>query len=249
MWPRRAPKSKTNRELPLASRSANEEKICNVGARDQQHESDSAQENEERFAHIADDEVAEGLHGKTIRHLDIGRVAAQELLCCDLELGVCLLEAYAGLQASGGEEVVALILAIRIELEGEPHVGDGIGFEVWAKDPDDGVRVAAKRDRSADDLRIAAELPLPEAVAEDDNPAAVRKILFRREGAAKLHRSAEECEIVMSNVDAMNLFRHSTGEVEAWAPEVIGGDVLKDVGLLLPVVKFSDGGAGAVSIR
>jgi hypothetical protein len=44
----------------------------------------------------------------------------------------------------------------------------------------------------------------------------------------------------VGDVDAMNLLLHGTSKVEARAAEVVGGDVLKDAGLLLPIMKLGD---------
>ena len=38
-------------------------------------------------------------------------------------------------------------------------------------------------------------------------------------------------------MDAVDLLGHIAGEVEAGTAEVVGSDVLEDVGLLLPVVE------------
>jgi hypothetical protein len=57
---------------------------------------------------------------------------------------------------------VALVGAVRVDLEREPDVGDGIGAEGLSEDAEDGVRLIAERERGADDVRVAAELALPE---------------------------------------------------------------------------------------
>ena len=58
-------------------------------------------------------------------------------------------------------------------LEGHPDVGLGIGDEGFSQDTDDGVGLIAEGDGGTDDVGIAAELALPEAVADDHDVAAV----------------------------------------------------------------------------
>ena len=77
--------------------------------------------------------------------------------------------------------------------------------------------------------------------------AAVGKVFLLGEGAAELNGSTEEFEVVVGDVDAVDLFGDGAGEVEAGSAEVVGGDILKDAGLLLPVVEFGDGGGRSVT--
>ena len=74
-------------------------------------------------------------------------IAAAELVGGDLELRVGLGEGNAGLEACGGEEVVALVGAVGVDLEGQPDVGFGIGDEGFSEDADDGVGLIAERER------------------------------------------------------------------------------------------------------
>ena len=64
-------------------------------------------------------------------------------------------------------------------------------------------------------IGIAAELALPEAVAEHDDFAAVGRVLLRGEGAAQHDRRAEEAEVALGDVDAVDLLGAVAGEVEA----------------------------------
>ena len=167
---------------------------------------------------------------------------AAKLVCGEFELGVGLIDGDAGFETAGGEKEVSLIGAIGIELEGEPDVGGWVVLEVRAEDADDRVGIATEGEGGSYDFWIAAELAFPEAVAEDDDAAAVGEIFFLGEGATELDACTEELEVVAGDVNTVDLFGHGAGEIEAGAAEVITGDVLKDAGLLLPDVEFGDGG-------
>jgi hypothetical protein len=95
---------------------------------------------------------------------------------------------------------------------------------------------------------IAAEFTLPQAVAEHHHLAAVGRILLRREGTAEHDRSAEEAEVSFRHVDAVDLLRPVAGDVEAGTGEVVRGNLLEDIRLLLPVVEFCDGRSIIVAI-
>ena len=236
-------------EFTLAAGGADEQQICHVGAGDEQDEADGSEEDEERRAHVADDAVAQGFDGEAFfwPHRAF-RVAAAELVGGDVELGVGLGEGYAGLEASGGEEEVALVGAVGVDLEGQPDVGFGVGDEGLAEDSDDGVWLVAEREGAADDVGIASEFALPEAVADDDDFAAVGRVFLRGEGAAQHDGRAKEAEVGFADVDAVDLLGMVAGEVEAGAAEVVGGDVLKDAGLLPPVVELGGRSGGSFAL-
>jgi hypothetical protein len=78
--------------------------------------------------------------------------------------------------------------------------------------------------------------------------ATVGKIFLWCESTAELDGSAEEGEVIMGDVDAMNLLRNGTGEVKSRAAEVVSSDVLENTRLPLPIVKFGNRSAGVISI-
>ena len=64
-------------------------------------------------------------------------------------------------------------------------------------DADDRERVAVERHDAAEDPGIAAEVPLPELVAEHDDGIRIRRaIFFRPERAAERRANAEHVEVV-----------------------------------------------------
>ena len=227
-------------ELPLAAGGTHEQQIGDVGAGDEQDEAHSSEQNEQRGAGVGNDGIAQRLHAEA--GFGIGeRPAAAEFLVGELHLRVGLRQGDARPEPRRRHEVVALVGAVGIDLEGQPDVGHGIGAELLADDAEDRVRLIAERKRGADDVGIAAELTLPEAVADHDHVSAVGRIFLRREGAAEDHRCSEEAEVRFAHVNAVDLFGHFAGEVKAWTAEVVRGDILQNAGLRAPVVELGGG--------
>lgn len=144
---------------------------------------------------------------------------------------------------------MGLVIAVGIELEGQPQIGNGVSLEGLSHHADDRVRLIAERDGRSYDLRIAAKFALPQPIAQYDNLAAVGSVFPRREGAAQHHRRAEEAKVGLGHVQPMHLFRHCSSKVESWPAKVIRSHILNDAGLLLPVVKFCDRGVGIAALR
>ena len=92
-----------------------------------------------------------------------------------------LLERDAGLEPRRRAEVVPLIASCSgSSWNGSQTSGGGPNSRNVnsAHDADDEVRLAAERDRLADDVWIAAEAALPELSAEHDDALAARQILL-----------------------------------------------------------------------
>src|SRR4029450_1793093 len=94
------------------------------------------------------------------------------------------------LEATRRGEEISLHRAVGIDLKGQPYVRradrrlNSSGVE-RPKHADDFVRLTVEQDAASDGVRIAAESPSPEAVAEDNSEAAGRPVFFRRKGTAK----------------------------------------------------------------
>ena len=172
-------------EFTLAAGSADEQEIGDVGAGDEEDEADGSEKDEEGFARAGDDRVAERLDAEAVFGSHVVRVEAAVLIGGQFELGVGLGERHAGFETAGDKKVVAEVGAVGLDLEGNPDIGLGIGDEGFSEDTDDGVGLVAERDGGADDVGVAAELALPESVADDNDVAAVRGVFLRREGAAE----------------------------------------------------------------
>ncbi len=166
-------------EFTLAAGGADEQKIGDVGAGDEQDEADGSEQDEERLTRAGDDGVAQRLDAEAVFGVHVVGMEAAVLIGGQFELGVGLGQRHAGLEAAGDKKVVAQVGAVGLDLEGNPDIGLGIGDEGFSEDTDDGVGLVAERDGGADDVGVAAELALPEAVADDHDVAAVGGIFLR----------------------------------------------------------------------
>ena len=73
---------------------------------------------------------------------------------------------------------------------------------------DDGEAPAVERELFSDHVRIAAETPLPQAVADDgDRVCARRPVLVRQEGTAKRGADAEQIKVVARDNQTADEFR------------------------------------------
>ena len=103
-------------KFAFTSGGADQQKIGNVGASDEQHEADRAKQDKQRFTHVANDAVAQRLNGETLFGIGHG-VGAEVLAGRELHLRVGLGQRYARFEQSRSLEVVALVGAVRFELE------------------------------------------------------------------------------------------------------------------------------------
>src|SRR5215470_16524036 len=77
------------------------------------------------------------------------------------------------------------------------------------------VAAAVKRDRLAEDLRIASETPLPQPLADDRHPLAARLLFFRQKRAALNRLDAQSLEEIWRHRTADNaLGLAGAGQVE-----------------------------------
>ncbi len=145
-------------EFALAAGGAHEQEIGDVGAGDEQHEADRAEKDQQRLARAGNDGVAQRLHAEAVFGSHVVRVAAAVLVGGQFELGIGLGKGHAGFQPAGGQEVVAVIGAVGIDLEGNPDIGFGVGDEGFSQDADDGVGLIAQRERGPTILGLPPNL-------------------------------------------------------------------------------------------
>jgi hypothetical protein len=110
-------------------------------------------------------------------------------------LGVGLRHGYARLEQSGHLKEEVHVVADRVKLERQPQVGLRVGNKVLSNHADDGIRLIAQGERFPHDGRVAAELALPQAVAQHHRLAAVGRVLLRREGPSQRHGRTIRAEV------------------------------------------------------
>jgi hypothetical protein len=245
-----------DRRAPRADRIANsrlrpvarQQKIGNVSARNQQHKAHRAEQNQERLAGVADDQVAQRLHPKPALRIRL-RKGAEILLPRELHLGIGLGERHIRLQHRHNPKKVGLVGAVRVKLEGNPEIGFRLRNEVPSQHADDGERLGVQGKGLADDIRAPGKSTLPEPVAQHHDVPPIGQVLLGREGAAHHHRGPEYAEPALADVNPVNKLRPVAGDVETRAGEVIGGDVFEHAGLLAPDHEFRNGGDATVAVR
>src|SRR5215217_4047618 len=62
------------------------------------------------------------------------------------------------------------------------------------QDTDDLVAAPVEHERTADDALVGAEIPLPEAVAQHDDPGRAGRMLLRKKDPAELRRRSQHLE-------------------------------------------------------
>ena len=147
-----------NGEFTLAAGCAHEQKVGDVGAGDEENEADRAEQDEEGLTSAGDDGVAQRLDAEAVFGVHILGMKAAILVGDEFELSVGLGEGNAGLEPAGNKEIVAVVGAVGIDLEGDPDVGFGIGDERFSEDTDDGVGLVAEGDAGADDVGLPPNL-------------------------------------------------------------------------------------------
>ncbi len=170
------------RDLTFARSRPHEQEVGHVRTRDQQHECHGSAEDQQRRPCTSDEDRLHPFEAEATAVTEPVRKLGREFRAGELEPRLPLLERHTALEPRRGREEVALIDGVRIELERHPqlwrHANLG-EIEVRADDADHFVRIAAQQNRLADDVGIAAEPPLPQAITDDRDTRAARQILLR----------------------------------------------------------------------
>jgi hypothetical protein len=205
--PRRSsPHGGTDSDFFLPYRGACQQNIGDIGAGDQQNESDDGHQNFERLAEIgAQYGTAVAAFGdgealiKKSTSVDSGHLAGlglKHLLEFDVETGFRLSKADAGLQATDDLKPLALVewLLFKREIvvagkdfalhgEWDPDVrinADRLALKLRRSNTDDIVRSTADANFAAKDVMRAAEAVLPEAVTDDGDGVRIAQFVNLR---------------------------------------------------------------------
>jgi hypothetical protein len=138
-------------DFALASGGAGEQEIGDVGTCNQQNEADSSHQDKESEANIAHQRVSQGNHRDAFVLIHPVRIGDAKLLARDDHVGLRRIHGCARLEAAGGQQIVALVGAVGIGLHGNEDVGRRIGMETSREDADHCVRIAAEKNRPADE--------------------------------------------------------------------------------------------------
>ena len=163
-----------HRHLPLPARGSREQQVRDIGARNQQQQADRAKEDPQVLADAARKCLFERQQPDPPHLRVLQRCPQREILDDRLEVGRRLRLGHARLQPSEQVDVPdALDDASTLERDREVDVGP-TPHESLRHDPDNGPHRAVQPQLTPDDARVAAELTLPESVAEYDDRRGVR---------------------------------------------------------------------------
>ena len=173
-----------HRRFPLAFERARRKEACDVQARHQQHDADGGEQDVQRLASFARNELLERDHARRESFVGI-RIRAPQAARDGVDLRLHGGRRHAFFQAADhGEPVARASLVLKARLGGEPDVEiRRIGHR--RQDPNHLERLAPQRQRTAQDLRISAEAALPKGVAQDRDRCSFRAFLGFRERPAQ----------------------------------------------------------------
>ena len=202
-----------DRDLTPLSDGAHDQQVREVDARDHQHEPDGAEHDQQRWPHPAHDFAVQ--RRDRGREIAVGvRAAPAEIVREDAQLLARALDRDIRLQASHDADAAPAARSRRLVEGGRHEEVDRVaravlrqGPEFRRHDTDHLVRLAVEREHASEDLAIAAELPAPEPVHQDDHAPAARGILIRAEHAADRGRGAEHGEEIRGHILAAHLDR------------------------------------------
>src|SRR6202030_3980542 len=134
---------------------------------DQQNETDSSEEDHQRWAHILHHCFANCVGAETVVRLHpngIGKPTSI-LFGGNLKLRSRHPDRYSGLESSQRQKVMDLIIAIGINLEGNPNLRRNLSLRLSAgrHDADHFIRSATKRDGLTQNAGVTAEMSLPKS--------------------------------------------------------------------------------------
>ena len=192
------------------------------------------------LAYAADQRVLQRLHGEPDL-IVVGRSGVKRAVSRvgGLQLRFGGVESDARPDAADDLKVVAVVIGNGIELKGNVNIGRLIefDFEIRADDANDFIRFAAQSDALADNMRIRAEMRLPERISQDCCFGRPWKVLFMSVGAALEHLGSAKTEEIGRGARGLNLFGSGiAGQISDVKRK--GGDILEGFRLLTPVVVF-----------
>jgi hypothetical protein len=238
-----------NRGLAPPRRRPREQEIRHIGARDQQHEANRANEDEEGRLRVADNRIvhARETDAPAFVGLRIGRL---ELRAERIHFGLRRRQPDAGPQAAGRDHEAAVARHPgHVVFDRRPHLRV-VGGEAEPRrhHADDQVRAPLEHDRRADDVPVAAEEALPDAVAEHQHFLAAGTVVGRFDDAAKEGRRAQHRKQRTADARAEHpLGKLETGDVEG--PAGRHAEAFERGQLTLPVFVIRKRAAGDRSWR
>ena len=219
----------------LAAKRLCQYQIGNVGARDEQHKSDGAQQHQQRRADLTNGLFAQRHDLGTPTFVVFG-ILLFKTAGDRIHLGLGLLGINAPLQPRDHQEMVLTANCTLLVGPDQrcPHLRKVRLSEVRSHDTDNGEGLAIEIYAATDNVRIRPKMVLPERIAQDDDIAAPRLVLVGSESTPQHGRRAQHGKETGFDAACMHHFRI------AEAGQVITGEavdrrLLEDVVLAAPI--------------
>ena len=228
----RCAESGANGEFFFAGGGAGEKEIGDVAATDEEEQTDSGEDDVERGAEIANDEIGEGLHPNGEMLWIIFRINSGKAFGDDVEIGFGLFGGDTGFEMSH-EKPEALVGAGRsgdfgaTGFFGDPHVGVPPTETRW-HDADEGAGRAVEDECFIQDGGIGDEFGDPGFVSKDEHGRSTGFVIGGLHDATKKRGHSEKFKSAGSDVTAFEELRACAGTVEDIGL-VVGDDAIEDV--------------------
>jgi hypothetical protein len=212
----RRPRLAPNRRFAPAGGRAGEQQVRDVGASNQEHESDGTSQCHQRWLRVSHDRFvgAHQPHSPSFVRLRIRRF---ELCGGGVQFSLGRLERHARLQSADNiHEPAVAGHAGHVVLDRRPQFHLlGRKAESRRHHTDHDVRTAFHHHRATDDATVAGEQALPHGVAEHDDFVTTRPIVTRFDAASEQGRRAERWKQRSGDAGTEHAFRQlETGDVE-----------------------------------
>ena len=248
--PRARAEAGAHGDLTPAGGGSRQQQVGDVGAGDQQHGADGAQDEEQRRPHLARQLLRQrfGDDDRFRRLVGIARGLAPaleaEVVAEPRHLAPGVVDA-ASLAQAAQHRVAPAVGARGVGPEWDPQLGPAREVEAGRHHTHDGEGIAVENERLADDLRVAAEAALPQAVAQQGDDVPVLRFLLGQERAPQQRHPPQQGEEVRRDggrVQPLGIARAGEGRAE----RRVGARVLQRLAAG-PVVDV--GGVGVVEDR
>ena len=239
----------TDRDLGLSRRRAGEHQVRHVGAGNQQHQADGAEQHEQRRAGVADDVLAE----RRDREADVG-IALGELRLQPSrdgrDVGRRAIRRYARLQPPDDLDVPGT--AVRhaehlVVLDRRPQLHARRVREAGGQNADDHVRLAVEREHAPDRRGAGAEPLLPELMTEQHDAGAARFVLLWAKRAPEDWLHAQHAEQARAHLSAVQPHRFTDAR-QRHPERVARGNIGQRVVLRADVEEVRRGHHGLVTV-
>ncbi len=239
--PARRAERRAQRELALTGGAARQQQVRDVGAGDEQHESDGAeQQPQRRLRRVAEEVVLERLDAGAPARVGF-RKRLREVGRDGQHVRVGLLKSDAGLQPAHDEQPVKVVVhLLGLERQRQIQLALVLVGRPGRQDADDRVRLAVDANLAPDHVGIAAEALVPEAVGQHRHVVATDDAFFGPEVTTGGQPVADHREEPRGHGARLHLLRMIRGrEVRGPAAERV--QVLKYGRLPLPLEERARG--------